>query len=303
MSDEMRFDGRVAVVTGAGNGVGRSYAREFALRGAQVVVNDLGGATDGTGSSESAASQVVAEIEAAGGQAAASFDSVATREGGERIVATALDRFGRCDILVANAGILRDRSFPKLSAEELDAVLGVHLMGAFYTAQPAFRQMKEQGGGKIVLTSSSSGLFGNFGQANYSAAKLGIVGLMRTLSIEGGRSNIQANCIAPAASTRLTGNENTDENGPSAPKRVAPLVVALCHESCEITGETFMAGSNWFTRCFMAQGRGWAAAADADVTAEELAAHWDEVRATDDFREVDNALVSLARLAELRGDG
>lgn len=300
MAAVMRFDGKVAVVTGAGAGVGRQYALELARRGARVVVNDLGGATDGTGSSDAAANQVVAEIAAAGGEAAPSFDTVATFEGGQRIIATALDRFGGCDILIANAGILRDKSFPKLTVADLDAVLGVHLIGAFSTAQPAFRHMKESGkGGKIVLTTSSSGLFGNFGQANYSAAKLGIVGLMRTLSIEGARSNIQVNCVAPAATTRLTGGEDAD--GPGAPKRVAPLVVALVHESCAITGETFMSGFNWYTRCFMAQAPGWAAPAEAEVSAEELAGHWDQIRATSGFTEVESALTSLAPLARLRG--
>src|SRR4029453_8390997 len=168
MSAEMRFDGKVAVVTGAGAGVGRQYALELARRGARVVVNDLGGATEGTGSSALAGSRVVAEIEDAGGDAASSYDSVATFEGGQKIIDTALKRFGGCDILIANAGILRDKSFVKLEVADLQAVLDVHLIGAFSTAQPAFRHMKESGrGGKIVLTTSSSGLFGNFGQANY----------------------------------------------------------------------------------------------------------------------------------------
>lgn len=301
MAREMRFDAKVAVVTGAGGGVGRAYALELARRGARVVVNDLGGAIDGSGASDAAASRVVAEIVAAGGEAVPSFDSVASFEGGRRIVDTALERFGGCDILIANAGILRDKSFPKLSVADLQAVLDVHLIGAFSTAQPAFRHMKESGrGGKIVLTTSSSGLFGNFGQANYSAAKMGIWGLMRTLSIEGARCGIQVNCIAPAASTRLTGGES--EDGPGAPRRVAPLVLALVHESCEITGETFMAGYNWFTRCFMAQAPGWAAPPDADVTPEELAKHWDQLRASDGFIEVDHALVSLEPLRKLRGE-
>ena len=263
----MRFDGKVAVVTGAGGGVGRAYALDLARRGAKLVINDLGGATDGTGSSDAAASQVVKEIEAQGGEAVANFDSVATFEGGKQIVDTAIERFGSLDILIANAGILRDRSFAKLSQEDLQAVLDVHLMGSFSTAQPAFQHMKTAGhGGKIILTTSASGLFGNFGQSNYSAAKMGIWGLMRVLSIEGARNGIQVNCVAPAARTRLTGGEEAD--GPNAPSSVAPLVVALCHASCEITGETFMSGFNWYTRCFMAQGAGWAAPSDATVTAE-----------------------------------
>ena len=300
MAHPMDFDGKVAVITGAGGGVGRQYALELAARGARVVVNDLGGATDGTGGSETAAAQVVAEIEKAGGVAVPNFDSVATLEGGQRIVDTAIERFGGCDILIANAGILRDKSFAKLSAEDLQAVLDVHLMGAFSTAQPAFRQMKEAGGGKIILTTSASGLFGNFGQANYTAAKMGIWGLMRTLSIEGERSNIQVNCIAPAAATRLTGGEN--ETGSTSPRSVMPLVLAAVHDSCSITGETFMAGYNWYTRCFMAQAPGWAAEENAEVSPEDVAAHWDQIRATDGFREIDHALVSMEPLKELRKD-
>jgi len=300
MSDEMRFDGKVAVVTGAGGGVGRAYALDLARRGARLVINDLGGATDGTGASDAAANQVVKEIQALGAEAVANFDSVANFEGGKKIVDTALDAYGRCDILIANAGILRDRSFPKLSQEDLHAVLDVHLMGSFATAQPAFQHMKTTGnGGKIILTTSSSGLFGNFGQANYSAAKMGIWGLMRVLSIEGTRSNIQVNCVAPAARTRLTGGE--EATGANAPSSVAPLVVALCHESCEITGETFMSGFNWYTRCFMAQAPGWAAPEEAVVSAEEITARWDQIRDPKDFVEVDHALVAMARAGELRG--
>lgn len=300
MSDDMRFDGKVAVVTGAGGGVGRAYALDLARRGAKVVVNDLGGATDGTGSSDAAASRVAKEIEALGAEAVANFDTVATQEGGQRIVQTALDRFGRCDILIANAGILRDQSFAKLTPENLQAVLDVHLMGSFWTSQPAFQHMKQAGeGGKIILTTSASGLFGNFGQTNYTAAKMGIWGLMRTLSIEGARNDIQANCVAPAAATRLTGGE--EDSGPNSPKSVAPLVVALCHESSKITGETFMSGYNWYTRCFMAQAPGWVADEDAEVTAEEIVAHWDEIRSSDGFREIAHALVSLEPLQEKRG--
>ena len=302
MSDDMRFDGKVAVVTGAGGGVGRAYALELARRGARVVVNDLGGATDGTGSSSAAARKVAKEIEALGSEAVANFDSVATFEGGQKIIDTAIDHFGQCDILIANAGILRDQSFAKLTQENLHSVLDVHLIGSFATAQPAFRHMKESGnGGKIILTTSASGLFGNFGQANYTAAKMGIWGLMRTLSIEGARSNIQVNCVAPAARTRLTGGE--EDSGPNAPRSVAPLVVALCHESSTITGETFMSGFNWYTRCFMAQAPGWAAPEDAEVSAEEIVAHWDEIREPKGFQEIAHALVSMEPLEKLRKQG
>lgn len=302
MTDEIRFDGKAAVVTGAGGGVGRAYTLDLARRGASVVVNDLGGATDGTGASETLAAKVVAEIEAMGGKAVPNFDSVSTAEGGKRIINTALEHFGKCDILIANAGILRDQSFAKLTQENLNSVLDVHLMGTFFTAQPAFQHMKEKGdGGKIVLTTSASGLFGNFGQANYCAAKMGIWGLMRVLSIEGARSGIHVNCVAPVASTRLTSGE--EAIGHKSPGSVAPLVVALCHESFSISGETFMAGHNWYTRCFMAQAPGWAASEDAKVSAEEVADHLDQIRDAQNYREVENAMVSMAALQELRDTG
>ena len=302
MAKEMRFDGKVAVVTGAGGGVGRAYALELARRGARVVVNDLGGATDGTGSSDAAAKQVADEITALGGEAIPSFDSVSSFEGGRKIVETAVEGFGGVDILIANAGILRDKSFAKLSPEDLQAVLDVHLMGTFSTVQPAFQHMKESGTrGSLILTTSASGLFGNFGQANYSAAKMGIWGLMRVLSIEGERAGIRANCVAPAAATRLTGGEQTE--GATSPASVAPLVIALCHDSCEITGETFMSGFNWYTRCFMARGPGWMAPEEQVVRPEDVAEHWDEVRSTEGFEEVPNSLVSMTPVQQARGSG
>ncbi len=299
----MRFDGKVAVVTGAGGGVGRAYALDLARRGARMLVNDLGGATDGTGGSEAMARRVAAEIEALGGEAHPNFDSVASFEGGQRIIDDALDRFGRVDILIANAGILRDQSFAKLTQENLNAILDVHLIGSFSTAQPAFRHMKESGhGGKIVLTTSASGLFGNFGQTNYSAAKMGVWGLMRTLSIEGVRSNVQVNCVAPAARTRLMGAEE-DDGGVQSPSSVAPLVVALCHESSSITGETFISGFNWYTRCFMVRAPGWIAPEDAAVSAEEIAAHWDVIRAAEDAEEVESSLVVMEPVQRSREGG
>ena len=204
MPEQLDFTGQVAVITGAGGGVGRAYALDLARRGAKIVVNDLGGATDGTGGSDAMANRVSEEIRALGSEAAPSYDSVATPEGGAAIVQTALDRFGRIDILISNAGILRDKTFAKLEWANLDAVLDVHLRAAFYVGQPAFRAMKEAGdGGKIMLTTSASGLFGNFGQSNYTAAKLGLVGLMRTLSLEGAAQQHTgqrrgSGCIHPA---------------------------------------------------------------------------------------------------------
>ena len=195
MSD-VSFENRVAVITGAGGGLGKTYALELAKRGAKVVVNDLGGGADGTGSSPMA-DAVVEEIKAAGGEAVANYDSVATPEGGEAIIKTALDSFGRIDVVVNNAGILRDKSFTKLPPEDLAIVLDVHLKGAFFVSQPAFRAMKEQKYGRFVFTASAAGIFGNFGQANYGAAKMGLVGLSNVLALEGKKSNIKSNVIAP----------------------------------------------------------------------------------------------------------
>ncbi|MFH1514692.1 MAG: SDR family NAD(P)-dependent oxidoreductase, partial [bacterium] len=200
---DIRFDGRVAIVTGAGAGLGRTYALTLAARGAKVVVNDLGGARDGSGSSTSAADTVVKEIKKGGGKAVANYDSVATVEGGENIVKTAVDNFGKVDIVINNAGILRDKSFVKMTEDEWDIVLAVHLKGAYCVTQPAFRLMKENGYGRIINTTSGAGLYGNFGQSNYCSAKMGVVGLMNNIAIEGAKYNIKCNTIAPIAASRL----------------------------------------------------------------------------------------------------
>jgi len=253
----IRFDDRVAVVTGAGAGLGRAYALELGRRGCKVVVNDLGGARDGSGGSQSAADKVVEEITAAGGEAVANYDSVASAEGGEAIVETALEAFGRLDIVINNAGILRDRSFAKMSQEEWDAVLGVHLEGAHHVTQPAFKVMKAQGYGRIVLTTSAAGLFGNFGQANYSSAKLGLVGLMNTLKLEGERSDILVNTVAPIAGTRLTEDILPPELFEKLkPEFVAPLVCFLCSEQCPTTGSIYNAGGGYYGRAAMLCGPG-----------------------------------------------
>ncbi|MBU3915928.1 SDR family NAD(P)-dependent oxidoreductase, partial [bacterium] len=201
---DINYNGRVAIVTGAGQGIGRMYALELGKRGAKVVVNDLGGARDGAGSNQSAADKVVDEIKAAGGKAVANYDSVATMEGGENIVKTAVDAYGKVDILINNAGILRDKSFLKMTEEEWDLVIAVHLKGSFCVTQPAVKLMKEKNYGRIIFTSSTSGLYGNFGQTNYGAAKLGVVGIMNTLKLETGKYNIKVNTIAPTAWSRMT---------------------------------------------------------------------------------------------------
>ena len=253
---ELRFDGRVAIITGAGGGLGRSHALELARRGAQVLVNDLGGALDGSGSSLTAADRVVDEITAAGGIAVANHDSVATAEGGQNIVQAAIDAFGRVDVLVNNAGILRDKAFHKMDDAMIEAVINVHLKGALYVSQPAYRLMREQGYGRIVNTSSASGLFGNFGQANYGAAKAGLAGLTRVLAIEGASHGIQVNAIAPIAATRMT----QDILGPLAdkvsPASVSPLVAYLAHEECAVNGHVYSVAGGRIARIFVAETHG-----------------------------------------------
>lgn len=255
MSD-LRFDGRVAIITGAGGGLGRSHALELARRGAQVLVNDLGGSVDGSGGSDSAAQRVVAEITAAGGGAAANHDSVATPEGGAAIVQAALDAFGRVDIVINNAGILRDKAFHKMDTAMIDAVIDVHLKGAMYVAQPAFAQMRAQGYGRIVNTSSASGLFGNFGQANYGAAKAGLAGLTRVLAHEGVGHGIRVNAIAPIAATRMTQDILGELAAKVSPESVSPLVAFLAHEDCPVNGNVYSVAGGRIARIVMAETHG-----------------------------------------------
>jgi NAD(P)-dependent dehydrogenase (short-subunit alcohol dehydrogenase family) len=237
--NELRFDGRVAVVTGAGGGLGRSHALELARRGASVVVNDLGGSLDGRGASATAADLVVEEIRSLGGTAVANHDSVATAAGGEAIVAEAVRAFGRIDIVINNAGILRDKAFHKMDPADIDAVIDVHLKGALFVSQPAFRLMREQRYGRIISTSSASGLFGNFGQANYGAAKAGLAGLTRVLALEGAAHNVKVNAIAPLAATRMTEDLLGDLAEKVTPESVSPVVAYLAHEDCAVTGNIY----------------------------------------------------------------
>jgi NAD(P)-dependent dehydrogenase (short-subunit alcohol dehydrogenase family) len=278
MAQDIRFDDRVAVVTGAGGGLGRSYALELARRGAKVVVNDLGGAADGTGQGSAAADQVVAEIEAAGGTAAANYDSVALPEGGEAIVQTALDRFGSVDIVINNAGILRDKTFVKLEWPDLHAVLDVHLRGAFYVTQPAFRVMKEKGYGRILMTASGAGVFGNFGQSNYGAAKMGLVGLTNVLAEEGRKYNINANVIAPIATTRLTQGLMSQMELDLSPDLVMPLSCFLVSEASSLTHEIFSVGGGRYARIFIGECEGWFAGKGARPTLEDIRDHMDQIR-------------------------
>jgi NAD(P)-dependent dehydrogenase (short-subunit alcohol dehydrogenase family) len=296
MSD-IRFDGRVAIITGAGGGLGKTYALMLASRGASVVVNDLGGAADGTGKGSSMADQTVEEIKAAGGQAVANYDSVSTPEGGEAICKTAVDTFGKVDILINNAGILRDKTFAKLAPEDLEAVLAVHLKGAFFVSQPAFRNMKEHGYGRIVFAASGAGIFGNFGQTNYGAAKMGLVGLSNVLAVEGAKSNIKSNVIAPIARTRLT----ESLLGPLAeqldPQHVTPLVIYLVSEQCELTHEIFDVGGGRYARIFVGLGQGWTAPKGEFASPEDIAANLAAIRSTEGYTIPDSIAGEMKAIA------
>jgi NAD(P)-dependent dehydrogenase (short-subunit alcohol dehydrogenase family)/acyl dehydratase/putative sterol carrier protein len=255
---EIRFDGQVAVITGAGGGLGRVYALELAKRGAKVVVNDLGGARDGSGGgSATPAQKVVEEINAFGGEAVANYDNVATPEGGENIIKTAVDTFGKVDILINNAGILRDKSFVKMTSENWQAVLDVHLNGAYHVSRPAFKIMRENGFGRIVMTTSAAGLYGNFGQTNYSSAKMGLVGLMNTLKLEGKKYDIKVNTVAPIAASRLTEDIMPPELFEKMkPEFVSPLVLLLCSKECQENGNIYNAGMGFFNRVAVVTGPG-----------------------------------------------
>jgi NAD(P)-dependent dehydrogenase (short-subunit alcohol dehydrogenase family)/acyl dehydratase/putative sterol carrier protein len=278
--DEIRFDGRVAVVTGAGAGLGRVYALELARRGAQVVVNDLGGSPNGIGGgSSSPADRVVEEIRTAGGEAVADHGDVSTADGGANIVKTALEAFGKVDILINNAGILRDKSFMKMSPETWQAVLDVHLKGAYNVTRPAFAVMKENGYGRIVMTTSAAGLYGNFGQANYAAAKMGLVGLMNTLKLEGEKCGIKANTVAPIAASRLTQDVMPPEwFAQSKPELVSPLVLYLCSDRCPASGNVYNAGMGVVNRVAVMTGPG-AVVGDPThpPTPEEIHKNWDRI--------------------------
>jgi NAD(P)-dependent dehydrogenase (short-subunit alcohol dehydrogenase family) len=280
---EITFDGRVAIVTGAGGGLGRTYALELARRGAQVVVNDLGGSVNGEGGDDAAAQKVVDEIKSAGGEATPNYDSVSSPEGGESIVKTAVDAYGKVDIVINNAGILRDKSFAKMSWEDLDLVLDVHLKGAFYVSQPAFKVMKENGYGRFVFTSSNSGVFGNFGQANYGAAKMGLVGLSNVLAIEGAKAGILSNVVCPVAGTRMTEELLGDFAKLLKPETVTPLVTFLASEACTFTHEAFSAAGGRYARVFVGLAPGWYGGKDTIATAEDVLDHIDEIENQDGY--------------------
>ena len=272
---DLGFDGKVAIITGAGGGLGRSHALDLARRGALLVINDLGGSSDGTGHSETAAQKVVDEIKAAGGEAVANYDSVATPEGGESIVQTAVDTFGRVDIIINNAGILRDTSFKNMTPDQVNPVLDVHLRGAFYVTQPAWQRMRDQGYGRIINTASAAGIFGNFGQTNYGAAKMGLVGLTRVLAVEGAKNNIKVNAIAPVAKTRMTEELFGEAMDKLTPELVTPVVTYLAHEDCPVTGEVYSVGGGRVARIFIGVTPGHF---QADLDAEAVRDNFDKIR-------------------------
>lgn len=280
---DLGFDGKVAIITGAGGGLGRSHALEFAKRGALVVVNDLGGTMDGSGEDASAAQKVVDEITAAGGEAVANHDSVATPEGGEAIVQTAVDAFGRVDIVINNAGILRDKAFHNMTPDLLNPVLDVHLKGAFYVTRPAYVKMKEQGYGRIVSTASGAGVFGNFGQTNYGAAKMGLVGFTRVLAVEGARNNIKANVIAPVAKTRMTEELMGELVERFGPEYVTPVVAWLAHEDVPVSGELYSIGGGHVSRVFLGETPGWTETDSSKFTVEAVRDNFDQVRNEDGY--------------------
>ena len=272
---DSEFKDKVVVITGAGNGLGRSHAHEFAKRGAKIVVNDLGGNVDGSGEGD-AADAVVAELKAMGAEAIANKASVSDRDGAKSIIDDAVNAFGRVDILVNNAGILRDKSFKKMSLDEWDIVIDVHLNGTAYVTHAAWPLMNEQKYGRIVLTSSGSGIYGNFGQANYGAAKMGMLGMMNVLAIEGGKNNVRVNTLAPGAATRMIATipgRDFDVNDPPperSPKLVSPAVLYMCSEEAP-NGAVInaMGGRYYRSQVFVND----PVRLDVDATFEELADH------------------------------
>jgi 3-hydroxyacyl-CoA dehydrogenase/3a,7a,12a-trihydroxy-5b-cholest-24-enoyl-CoA hydratase len=275
MDEELRFDGRVVVVTGAGGGLGRQYALMFGGRGAKVVVNDLGGDEKGSGSCSTAADNVVDEIRATGGQAVANYASV---EDGAQIIQTALDNFGTVDVIINNAGILRDVSFHKMTEEDWTLLQRVHLNGTRAVTQAAWPILRDKGYGRVVMTTSAAAIYGNFGQANYAAAKLGILGLANALAEEGRSRNIQVNTIAPIAASRMTATAFPQEFLANLrAEAISPLVGWLAHENCSETKGLFEVGAGYIAKLRWERALGYAFGADRAFTLDDVARHWDRI--------------------------
>jgi NAD(P)-dependent dehydrogenase (short-subunit alcohol dehydrogenase family) len=298
---QIKLDGRAAIITGAGAGIGRSHALELGKRGAMVVVNDLGAGLDGSGNSTSAADMVVDEIRKAGGKAAANYDSVATMQGAENMVKTAVDNFGRLDIVVNNAGIVRDKGFAKMMEEDWDAVQSVHLKGSFNVTRAAWPVMKSNNFGRVIFTSSGVGLYGNFGQANYAAAKMGMIGLMNTLRIEGAKNNILLNAIAPNAASRMTQNIMPPPIFERLkPDYISPLVAYLCSEQCKESGMIFNCMGGWYSRTAILCSDGVILGLGKnEVTAEEIMDNWDKIIAMENTKTLGSVQESFGYLSAL----
>jgi NAD(P)-dependent dehydrogenase (short-subunit alcohol dehydrogenase family) len=288
----LRFDGQVAIVTGAGRGLGRLYAMELARRGASVLVNDLGGSSIGEGADASVASQVVAEIEAEGGVAAASVESVATPDGGQAIVDAAMGRFGRVDIVINNAGIIRFTPFDQITGDEWRKTIGVHVDGSFHVSQPAFRVMKSQGYGRFVFISSSFGAFGQIGAASYSTAKSALLGLSNVVALEGAAHGILSNAVLPMGFSRMVTDQSPDAEVPPGrqaffdairPELVAPLVVYLASRECNLTHRAIAAAAGRYSRVFTGYADGWLSEAGSSPSAEDIAGRIEQILATDGF--------------------
>jgi NAD(P)-dependent dehydrogenase (short-subunit alcohol dehydrogenase family) len=292
----IQFDGRVAIITGAGQGLGKSYALALGARGAKVVVNDIGGAVDGSGRSAAPADTVVDEIKAAGGEAVANYDSVAEREGAANIVQTAIDTYGSADIVINNAGIVRDKSFHKMTLDDYEFVVKVHFLGSVYVTHAAIPHMREANYGRILMVSSNSGLYGNFGQSNYSAAKMALVGFMNTLKLEGARNNIIVNSLAPLAATRIaepSGIFDTYDPELVTPEAVAAMVSYLVSEDCTDSGNVLSATAGYYSRIQVMEGKGVRVDPRQTMTPEKISDLWPKIIAMDDPQGYRDALSNL----------
>jgi NAD(P)-dependent dehydrogenase (short-subunit alcohol dehydrogenase family) len=306
----LRFDGQVGIVTGGGRGLGRLYAMELARRGASVLVNDLGGSSQGDGCDVSVANQVVAEIEAAGGVAAASSESVATPEGGQAIVDAALDRFGRVDIVINNAGIIKFTPFDEVTPEEWRKTLNVHLDGSFHVSQPAFRVMKKQGYGRFVFISSTFGAFGQMGTSSYATAKAGLLGLSNVVALEGAAHGIRSNAVLPVGFSRMVTDQ--ESGGPIPPGRqayydairpelITPLVIYLASRECALTHRAIAACAGRYSRVFAGYGDGWLSEAGSTPSAEDMAEQVARLDSTDGFFVPESSVDETIAVCRQRG--
>ncbi len=285
------FNGKVAVITGAGGGLGKAYALLLAGRGAKVVVNDLGGTFDGEGADSTPAQKVVDEIKAAGGEAIANYESVSEWESAQKIIQAAIDNYNRVDILINNAGILRDKSLLKMEIADYLKVLEVHLNGTYFCTKAAFGHMREQSYGRIVSTASAAGVYGNFGQTNYGAAKMGIVGLMNCVCQEGARYGVLANTIVPTAGTRLTATVMPpDVVDRVKPEFVAPMVIYMCSEQCSESGKIFTAGGGYFSRAAVVEGPGVFFDTGSEITPDMIVEKIEQISSLEGGREYGSAM-------------